>query len=108
MIKVKIVLDEEKILIERKYSIKKIWNVIDEAFASKNIRIEEKGLYAGTNHPHDFANIGLVCSELGSEDWFLYNLLEWKYYTNEYSDNSNEFYEEDLLLDTKFYKAGFR
>ena len=108
MIKVKIVLDEEKIIRERKYSLEKIWNVIDNAFLSKNIRIEEKGLYVGTDHPHDYANFGLVCMGLEDQEWFFTNVKEWKFFNNAMLENKYEYAEEDFLKQAKLYKAGFR
>ena len=97
MIKVKIVLDEEKIIRERKYSLEKIWEVLDAAFLSKNIQIAEKGLYVGTNHPHDYAHFGLICMALEDQKWFLPNVKEWKFYINDMSENEDDFAEEDFL-----------
>ncbi len=105
MIKVKIVLDEEKILREKKYDIEKMWDAIDGAFLSKNIMIEEKGWYYGTNHPHDYSNFGLVCLALEKEFWFMDNVIEWKYYINDTPDN-DDFTEEDFLAQAKVHKAG--
>ena len=108
MIKVKIILNEEKIINEKKYSLEKMWSKIDKAFLSKNIQIEGKGLYAGTDHPHDYANFGLICIGLGKADWFLDNVIEWKFYINDMSENEEDYIEEDFLKDTKYYKVGFR
>lgn len=108
MIKVKIVLDEEKIIQERKYNLEKMWEALDAAFLSKNIRIEEKGMYVGTNHPDDFANVWLICYELGQKDWFLFNVVEWKYYNNDMCKNKDDYNVENLLEDSELYKVGFR
>ena len=108
MIKVKIVLDEEKIIQERKYNLEKMWKAIDAAFLSKNIRIEEKGLYAGTDHPHDFANFGRICVDLGHSDWFLHCVKEWIWYNYDMCVDKTQFAEDNLLQDHGIYKIGFR
>lgn len=107
MIKVKIVLDEDKILSEKKYSLEKIWEAVNAAFLSKSFRTEGKGLYTGTNHPHDFANVWLICYELGQKDWFLFNVKEWKYYNSDMYENEGDYNVEDLLEDSELYKVGF-
>ncbi len=105
MIKVKIVLNEEKIINEKIYDLEKMWESIDAAFLSKNIQIEEKGLYTGTDHPHDYANFGLVCMALEDTPWLLDNLIEWKFYINDMSQNEEKFTEEDFLQQALKYRT---
>jgi len=100
MIKVKIVLNEEKIKSEGTFDLAKMKFEIDKLFFDRNFHKEDDVFYVGTDHEDDFANAGLVCVGLGRSDWFLDNVLEWKWHRD-----GNE---EDLLKDTGRYKAGFR
>jgi len=107
MIKMKIVLDEEKMLHEG-YDIEHTWNLIDELFQRLELSKAEKGYYMGSNKSTDFAHFGLAGIKLGEQDWFLDNVIEWLWFNNDMSSNKNDFNIEDLLVEEGIYKIGFR
>lgn len=99
MIKVKIILDEEKILNENKYSLKKIWGTIDFVYEKAGLICEENGTYRGNGSETDFASHALIIEAFSKETWFMDNIKEWLWYNSDpcYSDNENEYSVADIL-----------
>ena len=98
-IRVKIVFDGEKIEREQELDLAKMYAIVDRAFTAKGFR-REGHFYVGSGSSHDWANGGAVCYTLGQADWFLENLLEWRWYNGQSS--------EDFLVNHRIYRVGFR
>jgi len=97
MIKMQIVMDEDKITREGKYKLDKIYGTLDNYFINKlNITKGENGFYIGSGAKGDFGNFGLAMWTLGKKDWFMDNVKTWQYFNSEDSDDPNDFVVEDF------------
>ena len=92
-----IILDEEKILQEKKYSLEKIQATLDDYFINQlHILKGEDGFYIGSGAKGDFGNFGLAMWTLGKKAWFMDNVKTWLYFNSEDSDDPNDFVVEDF------------
>lgn len=83
MIKMKIIIDENKVNEEDKYSLTEIYSKLDKLFTEKGILArDEEGYYKGSNNKNDFANFGIIMWGLKDCDWFTKNVEEWKWYVD--------------------------
>ena len=98
-IRVKVVFDEVKIHREGEYDLAEMQTCVDQLFGEYGFH-KEGNLYIGPGTKHDFTNAAVVCVACGKSDWFLDNVLEWRWYNNAI--------EENLLEDDEYYKVGFR
>jgi len=90
-------MDEEKILQEKKYSLEKIQNTLDDYFVNQlHVTKSENGFYIGTGAKSDFGNFGLAMWTLGKKAWFMDNVKTWLYFNSEGSDDPNDFAIEDF------------
>jgi hypothetical protein len=97
MIKMQIIMDEEKILKEKKYSLPKIYEALDDYFVRQlHIMKGEDGFYVGSGAKGDFGNFGLAMWTLGKKDWFMDNVRTWLYFNSEDSDDPKDFIVEDF------------
>ncbi|MEG2814018.1 MAG: hypothetical protein RSA79_05390 [Oscillospiraceae bacterium] len=96
MLKVEIVMDEEKILAEGKYSLEDIYFTIDKAYAQKNLKKTDKGIYVGSGK--DFCSFWNIILGLKKQDWFMSNVKKWLWYNSDDSDDENDFAIDDLLM----------
>lgn len=77
MIKMKIVLDEDKI---DESTLEDMYDKLKKIFKERGINETKTiGIFSGTNNKDDFANFGLVIWKLKEQDWFIKNVLEWKW-----------------------------
>lgn len=98
-IRVKVVLDEEKIMRENRYDFQKMQAFLDNFFGDYHFK-REGNIYIGPGSKQDYTNAGVICVACGKADWFLDNVLEWRWYIDDE--------EEDLLEDDEYYRVGFR
>jgi hypothetical protein len=97
MIKMQIIMDEDKIVREGKYSLDKIHRVLDDYFVEKLHTVKtDDGFYVGTGAKGDFGNFGLAMWTLGKKAWFMDNVKTWLYFNSEGSDDPNDFVIEDF------------
>jgi hypothetical protein len=97
MIKMQIIMDDEKIRIEGLYNPVKIHEALDDFFLNKlHVRKGEDGVYLGTGAKSDFGNFGLAMWTLGKKAWFMNNVKTWLYFNSEDSDDPNDFVVEDF------------
>jgi hypothetical protein len=97
MIKMQIVMDEDKILREGKYSLCEIYETIDDYFVKKLKLVKaEDGFYISSGIKSDFGNFGLAMWTLGKKDWFMDNVDTWLYFNSEDSDSSDDYVVEDF------------
>ena len=83
MMKMKIVMDEDRIAKEDKYDLIKIYAYLDKLFQKRGMK-KEDGWYINGN----FTTCGAVIINLTSKDWFLDNVDEWLWYDED--DESTE------------------
>lgn len=102
MVIMKIKMDEEKILEENIYNLKKVYECIDNVFAEFGITKEapdEDGTlnYVGYNDEKDFGNMSSCYRHLGiiNEKWFLPNCIKWLLGDDEGHEGTVEY--EDVL-----------
>ena len=97
MIKMQIILDEDKILREKKYSLEKIQTTLDDYFINQlHLLKGDDGFYIGSGAKGDFGNFGLAMWTLGKKAWFLENVETWLYFNSEDSDDPDDFVIEDF------------
>ena len=97
MLKVKIVLDEEKINADAVYYPAEIRRVIDEAFFEQGIIKEGDCFYVGTGSDQDFGGLWAVNGSLAQKPWFVKYVKEWLWYNSDDGENENDFSIEDVL-----------
>ena len=97
MIKMQIIMDEEKILRENKYSLEKIYETLDRFFLD-NLRLSkgDDGFYLGNGAKTDFANFGRAMWTFSKKAWFMENVATWLYFNSDDSDDPNDFVIEDF------------
>lgn len=98
MLKVEIVMDEEKILREKKYSLEDIYFTLDKAYLGKNLKKLGEGVYADNGSDKDFGSFWNIILGLKKQGWFMTNLKKWLWYNSDDSDDENDFAIDDLLL----------
>jgi hypothetical protein len=97
MIKMQIVMDEDKILREKQYSLSKIYEALDDYFTNPlHVLKGENGFYVGSGTKSDFGNFGLAMWTLEKKPWFMDNVKTWLYFNSEDSDDPNDFVIEDF------------
>ena len=92
MIKMLIEMDEDKIKREDKYDLSKINSYFDDLFARIDSFKDDDGLYINGT----FESFGAIVWRLSEQDWFLNNVKQWIWYTNENSSDPNLFKYEDI------------
>lgn len=97
MLKVKIVLDEEKINADAVYYPEEIRRVIDEAFFEQGIVKEGEHFYVGTGSDQDFGSLWAVNLALEEKEWFMRYVKEWLWYNSDRNKDENDFDIEDIL-----------
>jgi hypothetical protein len=97
MVKIQIIMDEDKILREKKYNLSDLLYSLDRFMVDGLKFVKgDKGFYLGTEAQSDYANCGVAMSRLGREDWFLGNVKTWLFYINDDHGGPDDFIVEDM------------
>jgi hypothetical protein len=97
MIKMQIVMDDAKIVREKRYSLSGIHVALDKLFTDQlGMRKGDRGFYFGTGSSHDFSRFGLAYSALSEKDWFLDNVKTWLYFNSDASYDEDDYVVEDF------------
>jgi hypothetical protein len=106
MKKVEILLNENKILNEGKYSLKKIYAALDEEFieyAEMEKSVGEDGTIIYTavkmKNEHHYAEIMISIKSFVKEKWFVENVIKYVYGNSKNSDNPKDYILEDILFE---------
>lgn len=75
MMKMKVVMDEKRILKEDKYNLEKINVYLDKLFQKRGMKKDGDWYING-----DFTSCGAIVINLSSKGWFLNNVEEWLWY----------------------------
>ena len=97
MIKMKIIMDEEKIIREKKYDLDKMLQSLDDFLVAKlGFAKTENGFYLGKGLRSDYSHFGIAMTTLGKKSWFMDNVDTWLYFNSEDSDDPEDFAIEDF------------
>jgi hypothetical protein len=97
VIKMQIVMDDEKILSEGKYNLEKLLASLDDFMVAKlGLRKGDDGFYCGRGAHSDYSHFGIAMTTLGKKTWFMDNVDTWLYYNSDDSDNPDDFVIEDF------------
>ena len=109
MIKMQIVVDNNKLEREGKLSPEKFQQRIDDYLIGQ-LRLEKSsdGFYLGTDPKRDFSYFGLAFNTLRKTDWFVNNVKTWLYFNSDASNDSDDFVIEDCLEFAASNKASVR
>lgn len=105
MQKMLIQLDEERIKREGKYSIEKMWSIIDEAFSYgqciKEVQSDGSVMYSGNpNRDNYLCDFGIAYVVLMDKIWFADFASKWIWYNND-DDENLPFQDSDCLVRAK-------
>lgn len=80
MLKVEIILNEDKILSEQQYNLQDMWNYLDDIYTETGIVKTNKGIYCGQGEK-DFQTFWEINMNLfKNAQWFTENVLSWQWY----------------------------
>jgi hypothetical protein len=97
MIKMQIVMDDDKIRRQKQYNLDKIHRSLDAFLIDKlGLQKSDDGLYLGRGDGKDFSYFGLAFNTLRKKDWFLDNVKTWLYFNSDASDDPEDFVIEDF------------
>lgn len=106
MLKLKIVMDKEKITCERRYDLSVVLSAIDSIFINHGLPKQGDCVYAGTGKEDDYARFWRIIWTLAKKEWFMRNVKEWRWYNSDDGKDENDFAVEDLLAFCKENRAG--
>ena len=105
MLKMIIRMDDDKITAEKKYHLDGIYSTLNSTFQTVGLpRIEDGSsslVYRDCGRARDFSLFGKIVNTLKRQTWFMDNVLVWRLYDSDDSDNPDDFNEEDLLTHYK-------
>lgn len=101
MIKMEIRMDDEKILREKKYALKAVYEAIDRFFGHWHFEGEKASsgsvFFMDNGEERDLGRFLSIVNALKKQDWFMGNVVTWILYDSDDSDFSDDFVTEDLL-----------
>ena len=101
MLKMRIRMDDDKIMTEKKYYLDGIYSTINNTFLTMGLlRIEDGSgalVYRDCGRTRDFSLFGKIVNTLKKQAWFMDNVAVWRLYDSDDSDSPEDFNEEDLL-----------
>jgi hypothetical protein len=97
MIKMQIVMDDDKIAREKKYSAVKVQKAVDDFMLDElSLAKGSDGFYLGTDRRRDFSTFGIAFNTLRKRNWFLDNVKTWLYFNSDASSDPEDFAVEDM------------
>jgi len=106
MLKLKIVMDEEKIVHEGRYDLSVLLSTIDSIFMENGLPMQDDGVYMGTGKEDDYAKFWRIIWALAKKEWFMRNVKEWLWYNSDDGKDENDFAVEDILAFCKANRVG--
>ncbi len=100
MIKMIIRMNDNKIEIEKKYTLERVYAGLDRIFAGYGYSREDVDgnlEYKGSCDPRDFAKFGRIYNGLRKQEWFSENVSTWLLCNSDDVDDPEDFSVEDLL-----------
>ena len=97
MLKMQVIMDNEKIIREKVYNADKIQKAIDNLLKSEYGFIKgEDGFYFEHGNSEDYADFWSAILLLKDEEWFINNVNTWLWFNSDDSDDPEDFAIEDL------------
>lgn len=97
MLKMQVIMDNEKIHQEKVYKADKIQRAIDNLLLFEyGFAKSEDGFYFESGSSEDYTNFWSAILLLKDEEWFLNNIKTWLWFNSDDSDNPEDFAIEDL------------
>ena len=94
-------LDENKINKEQKYSVSSIYQILDQAFDSYQLRKEYEPdgtiVFYGSGNSRDYGAFGCIITSLKEKSWFMDYVIKWIWYNSDDGENEKDFAIEDVL-----------
>lgn len=103
MLKVEVVLDEEKILREGKYTPEKLWSTVDKMYVGNGMLKLSKGVYRDAGRDCDWAVFGRINIALEQCSWFMENVKSWLWYNSDNGKDEDDFTIEDIIFEFSEY-----
>jgi hypothetical protein len=98
MIKMQIIMDDDKIARENKLSPERVHQRIDDYLVGQlGLKKNGNGFYLGFDPKKDFSYFGLAFNTLRKTDWFVDNVKSWLYFNSDASYDPDDFVVEDCL-----------
>lgn len=100
MIKMIIKMNDDKIEVENKYTLERIYSGLDRIFAGYGYDrevINGNLEYKGNCDPSDFGKFGRIYNGLRKQTWFVDNVDTWLLCNSDDVDDPEDFSVEDLL-----------
>ena len=95
MMKMEIEIDEEKIIENNEYSVKEVYEKINDIAKNAGITKREKcGLFVGNDDEKDFAHFGIIILDLKNEEWFMLYVKKWIWYVEGEAEDILEHYRQ--------------
>jgi virulence-associated protein VapD len=97
MIKMQIIIDDDKVARETTYNAAKIHQVLDNYMVNKlGFRKAPNGFYLGADNAKDFSRFGIAFSTLRHKEWFAKSVKTWLYFNSDASDDPEDYVIEDF------------
>jgi hypothetical protein len=97
MIKMQIVIDNDRVARETPYNVNKIHQVLDDYMVGKlGLLKAPDGFYFGTGKGSDFSKFGIAFTTLRKKEWFARSVKTWLYFNSDASDDPENFAIEDF------------
>jgi hypothetical protein len=97
MIKMQIIIDDERVVRETPYNPAKIRKVLDDYMVGKlGFKKADDGFYLGVGNGKDFSRFGIAFSTLRKKQWFADSVKTWLYFNSDASDDPDDYVVEDF------------
>ncbi|MDR1357785.1 MAG: hypothetical protein LBJ48_00285 [Coriobacteriales bacterium] len=97
MIKMQIVMDDDKIAREGKYNLGKLHTSLDDFMVAKlGFSKGDGGFYVGRGAGSDYSRFGVAMTTLGKKQWFMDNVATWLYFNSDDANDPEDFEVEDF------------
>jgi virulence-associated protein VapD len=97
MLKIQVLMDDNKIVSEDKYDVSKVHRAVDSVFTEKYGLVKaQDGFYLERGNESDYANFWNAILLLKDQPWFLDNVKTWLWFNSDDSPDPADFVVEDL------------
>jgi hypothetical protein len=97
MLKVQVIMDDDKLRHEQLYDIGKVYSAIDSVFVDEYGLIKgDDGFYLESGNKDDFVDFFGAILSLKDEAWFMDNVKTWLWFNSDDSSNPEDFAIDDI------------
>lgn len=98
MLKVEIVLNEDKILEEEK-NLEVMWLKIDNEYTKYGLKKINKGVYIDAGRDSDWMHFGKANIALAEKRWFTDYVVSWLWFNSDDGKTEDDFVVEDIITE---------